>query len=711
MMTTPRRALVATPINVTNETAAQMATKLVPAAWGSVGIQSGAVAVINAATFQYGGGAVNTQDFTIPSQSVLAFITDYTDFILPITAFDDLGTHVYVTNNNFYNNFGAAMQIEPNGLMAGNPLTPLASGDPFLRGNVMTGNGVDGLMVLTNLVYKYSANYSSYLGPVEAIAGSDAYSNLSVDSVWDLTDITYVLEGTLIIDGAYDNGFFNGEQLLNAPVPSTTAYGAIPTPVVSLTIQSALPGTMLADGETIPSPGQSVIVKLYSDNTPYDSGNLGTYGSSGSIAAVENAGAGFVVGVDDGVDPTGGELIDPGAYSELRILGIPGNQTTGQQRVPVIITSLRDDTVGFTVRGVVMDDIWNSDPVLQYYAAQAGTTFNLTTPEPGDGGYIYVGALSLNEYDPTDPLEGSIIDNADISYMTSIQIQGGGIIDNSATANPNYPADERDILAGNAGPATQFNAAFNFTIDDSNLADFSSAAVFAHPDSLNQADRTITATGATTFTGTLTSGSASVTGISSTASLSVGEAVAGIGIPAGTTIDAIVNLTSITLSNDAIFTGSETITATGASPPTRGSLVGEPVDLYLYNDTISNSVQGVHINSFPGDDSTGSTPFEAVLLNDTFYNDTYDIQTVAPQLDSAPNDFSVVNLLAMNDIFDGAADVAVNMQGQAGFERASVQPLLQQYRQSANHHQRRRFRGQRRCCLRQSRFRGPCRHR
>ena len=62
------------------------------------------------------------------------------------------------------------------------------------------------------------------------------------------------------------------EQLLNAPVPSTTAYGTIPTPLVSLTIQSALPGTMLADGETIPSPGQSVIVKLYNDNTPTSRG-------------------------------------------------------------------------------------------------------------------------------------------------------------------------------------------------------------------------------------------------------------------------------------------------------------------------------------------------------------------------------------------------------------------------------------------------------
>ncbi len=37
--------------------------------------------------------------------------------------------------------------------------------------------------------------------------------------------------------------------------------------------------------------------------------------------------------------------------------------------------------------------------------------------------------MSLNEYDPTNPLEGSIIDNADISYMSRIEIQGGGIID------------------------------------------------------------------------------------------------------------------------------------------------------------------------------------------------------------------------------------------------------------------------------------------
>src|SRR5208282_6176845 len=121
--------LVPTPINVLGETST---SGLGPASWGSVGIESGAIAVINAATFQYGGGAMNTQTQTLPSQSVLSFLTFDTLFALPPTFSPDLGTHVYITNNNFYHNFDAAMQVEPNGLLAGDPLHPLVSGLPFL---------------------------------------------------------------------------------------------------------------------------------------------------------------------------------------------------------------------------------------------------------------------------------------------------------------------------------------------------------------------------------------------------------------------------------------------------------------------------------------------------------------------------------------------------------------------------------------------------
>ena len=383
--------LVPNPINVTGETAAESAAKLVPAAWGSVGIESGGIAVINAATFQYGGGQVNTQNFTIPSQSVLAFVLDDTDFN---TDGSDAGSYVYITNNNFYHNFDAAMQIEPNGLLAGNPLTPLASGNPFLRGNVMTNNGIDGLMVLTNQLYLYTANYSSYLGPEQAISPSAAYNNLSVNSVWDLTDITYVLKGTLIIsvrtveDRAvcsqhrsrrlhirrHRRRLFHSPFRRPCPEPCSRTARRFPArgnrSLSSCTTTTRPTTRPLIWRRT--STGQREFLPL--------KGRSRLRPRRGRLASTPP--------LRCRTSPMSSQAPTP----QLRILGIPGNQTTGQQRVPVIITSLRDGTVGTTVRGVVMDDIWNSAPVQVYQAAQAGTTFSTTTPEAGDGGYIYIGA-------------------------------------------------------------------------------------------------------------------------------------------------------------------------------------------------------------------------------------------------------------------------------------------------------------------------------
>ncbi|MDR3620298.1 MAG: S8 family serine peptidase, partial [Paludisphaera borealis] len=464
--------LVPQPINVTGETSPRT---LGPIMWGSIGIQSGALAVMNAATFRYGGGSVNTQQFTLPSQSVLSFINYQSFFNVPFLT-NSLGTRVYITNNNFYNNFDAAMQIEPDGLLAGDPLHPLVSGHPFLHGNVMQGNGIDGLAVLAARSYLLDPQGGySYIGPKEANLNPYA-SNQSVNALWDLTDITYVVRGTIVLAGSSNGGGA-------APVPNPTTYTAPPAPVTSLTIQSAIPGTVLADGSVIPSPGASVVVKLLSENTTHGAGDLSTYGSTG-LGASQQGGAGFIAGVDDAVDPTPSPLIDPGAYSQIRILGIPGNQTTGQQRVPVIMTSLRDTTVGTTARGVKNYNILNSYPVGPFtpYANQS-----LTTPAPGDGGYIYIGGLSLTTYDLTDPRQGSLIDNADISYMTSIQIQGGGIVNPSTSTNPpSWLAQKSGYNTSFFGPSLadpsiQLNARMAVRISDSHLNGFSSAAVFLHP--------------------------------------------------------------------------------------------------------------------------------------------------------------------------------------------------------------------------------------
>ncbi len=586
-------------INVTGEKSTPVLTR---GMWGSVGILTGADVVINAATFQFGGGELNTQGFTIDSQSVLAFLSGVTASTFPLP--DDWssanGTHAYITNNTFLNNFDAAMQIEPDGLLAGNPLTPLASGHPFFRGNVMTGNGIDGLSVVTNRFYEDNASTGwSYIGPIEQ-PGPSGYVNQDVSAVWDSTDLTYVLEGTVVLGPEPEFGF-NRNTL---PKPNTTTWSAEPSPTVTLTIQAALPGTELADGSKIPSPGQSVIVKMLNDVAPLDGTSLATPGSS--LALGQSAGAGFVAGVDNGQDPgVPDALIDPGAYSEIRILGIPGNQTTGQQQVPVIMTSLRDGTVGTTVRGTAMYNIAESIPVYTQFISPGAV---LTTPAAGDGGQIMIGGNSMTEYDPTDPFDGSVISNADISYMNRIDVAGGGIVntinDISGTAGaPSLAAtDWYDQLTGYLDPVNQLNGAMSFTISDSNLADFSSAAVFVHP--------------------------------------GVANAI------------------------DFDWTGANGTVLTTPTPATRSSLVGEPVYLYMYNNTISNSNQGVHINSTTGADTTGTSVYQAILLNNTFYNDTNAVQTQSPAHVASPdNSLSSVEVLAMNNIFDGSSQDAVDLDG------------------------------------------------
>ena len=107
----------------------ESAAKLVPAAWGSVGIQSGAHRrhqrghlPVRRRRGQHARTSPSPRSRCWPSSPTRP--TSLRAHLTPTLTIS--GTHVYITNNNFFNNFDAAMQIEPNGLMAGNPLTPLA---------------------------------------------------------------------------------------------------------------------------------------------------------------------------------------------------------------------------------------------------------------------------------------------------------------------------------------------------------------------------------------------------------------------------------------------------------------------------------------------------------------------------------------------------------------------------------------------------------
>ncbi|MDR3634850.1 MAG: Ig-like domain-containing protein [Isosphaeraceae bacterium] len=389
--------------------------------WGSVTIASGAIALINDATFQYGGGQLNLPGGTT-TRNVLTLNGSggRTVFTPPdptnplstgtFTLLPGLGSRSMITNNNFYYNADTPIMADPNAFLAADPTTPLSSGDPFIHGNVFVGNGLNGVGI-----------------NVPASPPLNSF-NLSNNSVWAGGDFTYILRGTVIPEAD------PAASQLNTTVGTLPAAGTpMPKPWITLTIQSTLPGTVLADGEIVGKPGQPVLVKLLGAG-PGDGITGGTNGY--------NAGAGFLFGVDDGIDPPVGLLVDQGANDQLRILGIAGDETTGQQQVPAILTSVHDSTVGTTVRGVGMFTVIPGDT---------------TAPKAGDGGLIYFGANSLTTYNALDIREGNKIDNADISYITRIELQGGGVIN---TDKPDY------TLIGN-----------ELTISDSNLNAFSQVGV------------------------------------------------------------------------------------------------------------------------------------------------------------------------------------------------------------------------------------------
>jgi hypothetical protein len=534
------------------------------ARWGSVGIVSGARAVIDEVEFRYGGGSVNLPGGTIPQRDVLAFNFNQ---VAP-------GTRAYVTNNNFFDNQEAAISVSADGLLAADPLRPLQSGNPFFRGNVLLRNDVNALEILP--VPRNNDGLSFFGYP----------ANLRVNSVWDDTDIIHALRTTIVLAGV--TGFPGG-----FPQPSTS-FTAQLRPSLTLTMQSSLPETPLADGGAVGRPGESLVIKLLNDLSVPVLGDGVNGMPNGNVLSDSRGGAGWLVGMDDGNDdPVAdlGNLVDPGALSQIRILGIPGNETTGQPRVPVKITSLRDNSVGITIRGVTM----NESIAASYVSgptANPNYNYGGTAPAAGDGGMIGFGANSLSDYNLYDPRDGNIIDSADISFMTRIEMQGGGW---AYSINGADSAGVQDKIGVNT-PLHQFNTAKAMTISNSNLASFSQVGVLTHP-----------------------SGSAQ--------------------------IELLLNPPA------------------GTAPIARGNLRGQPVDLFMVNNTISNTPVGVRMVSENQNNDQAPSPYQGVFLHNTFVNAAVGIQTQAP-LFNGQNSLSHVYFLAMDNIFANSSTVAVQIVGQ-----------------------------------------------
>ncbi len=400
--------------------------------WGSITVDPGAIASINEANFDYGGGELNVQGgtttrqvlFLLGSQGGIQQVTDPTSGTSSFVQVPGSGSHVYITNDTFNYNADVPIAANPDAFLAADPQTPLSSGDPYIHGNVFVGNTYNAVGILAPGSL-----------PQQAF-------DLSNNSVWTGGDFTYLLRGTIVPESDPVT-FFNGGTGTGTGTGTSNGFvvgAAQATPWITLTIQSTLPGTVLADGSVVGDPGVPVIVKLFNNGTAVP-GN-GFNGTPNSVNPT--GGAGFMFGWDNGVD-SDDPLVDVGANDQLRILGIGGNDTTGQQRVPAILTSAFDNTVGTTVNGVIMDQV---------------VTGSTQAPAPGDGGLLMFGGNLLPSYNALDIREGSKIDNADISYITRIELQGSGGFFNSAAPN----------ITGTGN---------QLTISNSNLSNFSTVGVLA----------------------------------------------------------------------------------------------------------------------------------------------------------------------------------------------------------------------------------------
>ncbi len=556
----------------------------VPAAarWAGVNVAPDTVAVINSAVFRYGGGQINTPGGT-GTEHVLEIGGAVTTGNLTQFA-GGAGARISVTNNSFTDNLDVPINLAPDSLQAGDPTRPLLSGDPFIHGNT------------------FQRNEDNAVGVQGGALNADHEANVTVNSTWTGSDFTYLVRDTIVVGPVLDFGALN-----NAPPPPPNAPVTTPNPSITLTLQSTLPGTVLADGTVVAAPGVPLVIKLKNNNTantpPIEATGV-TPGASTNAAYA--GGAGFVVGVDDGTDPPTPleSYIDNGYNAQIRILGIPGNQSTGQTRVPVTITSIYDNSVGTTVNGIAQNQVVSGSTV---------------APQAGDGGVIYFGGNSLTTYNFQDLRSGSVINNADISYITRIEQQGGGVLYTQLSGTETaFSAANDDPFSQKVGLAptftlvggvftplpsnfySQYNQPKKLTIQDSNLSTFSDGGVVAHP-------------GFPTFT-YITNGA---------------------GVNGGLSFK-------------------------------RTSVLGEPTQTYLVNDTISNMTNtnpasaagrqtGLQVISEIGADGpmngVGTTPSMAIVLNTTFYNDTVGINIVGDP-PTPTNPFSHVALLAFDSIFD-----------------------------------------------------------
>ena len=252
--------------------------------------------------------------------------------------------------------------------------------------------------------------------------------------------------------------------------------------------------------------------------------------------------------------------VPPGVYSNVEAFYLPG---TG-------FDNSNSAVFGSTVTVQQVPTITSANSTT--FPANTLDTFTVTaTGIPAPSSYAETGTL------PTG-----------VTFNT-----GTGVLSGTPTQAGAFPITFTATNAAGTSPAQNFT----LTVTTPQLAPTFTLAKwnFENPPDLNSTS---------TLTGSITSGSASVTGLSSTSALAVGSQVTGAGIPSNTTILQINNGTSITLSANATATNASAsltfLTANNSPAPTVGTGTASSIGMNVYGtpnvgvtfDDVTSGVSG-----------------------------------------------------------------------------------------------------------------------
>ncbi len=432
-----------------------------------------------------------------------------------------------------------------------------------------------GFVIFPASLYPHTNNVTLTLGGT-ATGWSSGTTNFTLSGVSGVTLVSQTVNSattaTLIIDTTSAGGTLaisDGTYSATATVLSAT-FAATPSPIPAghvghLTLTLSGSGTAWSGGTTFTLSGVSGVALVGQSVTSATSATLTiTTGTGTGTLTISDGSESATVAVGTpalAVSPTWVAATTPYTIS------FAGSNTAWSQETASTLfsvsgvsgTSLSSTTVtSNTAATATLSLPSSSGGTLTVTDNSTGRTATMTVAAVGVGSLHVTGPVSVGPSSPTSELFGAKT-AASIAFRFKA---------NSA-AGLNLSSGISLITWGNGAsqlaayfPATGLFSFAAYGQVGTSLQEFSGSVPIQLGVGYHFALTWSVGAPTSIGTGTLTNGSPSVTGLSRTVGLVVGSAISGTGIPANTTIQSINGTTSITISNNATATGSESLSVT-----------------------------------------------------------------------------------------------------------------------------------------------------